>query len=177
MDKIKKIILMAIFIALQVVLARFLSIRTPILTIGFSYIPLMLSAIIMGPKYSTLIAFISDLIGAILFPSGPFFIGYTISSTLTGLVYGLLLYQKDEFKVNKKFIIKLIISVFIVNIFINGILNTYWIMITTNKAVNFFAPIRFIKQLIMLPIKVISILIISKKLTNKIEELRYDNIK
>ena len=70
--KYKKIILIATFIALEVVLARFLSIRTPIITIGFSFLPIMLSGIILGPKYTTLIALISDLIGAILFPSGAF---------------------------------------------------------------------------------------------------------
>ena len=172
--KYKKIILIATFIALEVVLARFLSIRTPIITIGFSFLPIMLSGIILGPKYTTLIALISDLIGAILFPSGAFFIGYTLSNTLTGLIYGLFLYQKEGFKVNREFIIKMIISVLIVNFLINACLNTYWIIITTDKAVNFFAPIRFIKQLIMSPINIIVILIISKKLESKIKELKHD---
>ena len=57
----------------------------------------MLSAIILGPKYSTVLAGLADLIGALLFPFGSFFIGYTISALLTGLVYGLFLYNKDEF--------------------------------------------------------------------------------
>ena len=174
MKKYKKIILIATLIASEIVLARFLSIKTPIIIIGFSFLPIMLSGIILGVKYTTLIAFISDLIGAILFPSGAFFIGYTISNTLTGFIYGLFLYQKQEFQVNKKFIIKMIIAVLIVNFLINAILNTYWIMITTDKAVNFFAPIRFIKQLIMTPICIITMIIISKKLTSQIKELKDD---
>lgn len=174
MNKRKKILLIATLIATQIVLGRFLSIRTPILTIGFSFIPIILSAIILKPKYTLLVCFLSDIIGAILFPSGAFFIGYTISSVLTGLVYSLLLYNKDGFKYNRDFIIKLIIGVLIVNFLIHGLLNTYWIMITVNKAVNFFAPIRFIKQLIMAPIKVITIIAIVKKLENIIKELQHD---
>ena len=65
MNKTKKIILSALFIAATIVLGRILSIRTSIITIGFSFVPIMLSAIILGPKYSTFIATISDIIGAL----------------------------------------------------------------------------------------------------------------
>ena len=171
MTKNKKILITAILLASEIILGRFLAIRTPILTISFSFVPLILIAIILGPKYAILNGILSDLIGALLFPTGPYFIGYTISNALSGLVYGLFLYQK-EFKLDKKFIIKLIISVFIVNFIIHALLNTYWLLITTNKAINFLAPIRFIKQLIMLPIKVITIIFITKQFKKQIEELK-----
>ena len=85
----------------------------------------------------------------------------------------MLLYQKD-FKLNKKFILKLIIAVLIVNFLINGILNTYFIMITNKNVVTIFAPIRFLKQAIMVPIKVITMLIICKQFGKKIRELQND---
>lgn len=172
MNRIKKILIIASLIAANVVLSRFLSIRTPIITIGFGFIPLVFAGIILGYKEAVLIGVIADIIGGLLFPVGPFFIGYTISNGLTGLVYGLLLYSKD-FKVDKKFIIKLIISVLIVNLIINGCLNTFWIILTTDKAVAFFAPIRWIKQLIMIPVKFITTLLISKYLKKQIEELKH----
>ena len=171
MTKNKKILITAILLASEIILGRFLAIRTPILTISFSFVPLILIAILLGPKYAVLNGILSDLIGALLFPTGPYFIGYTISNALSGLVYGLFLYQK-EFKFDKKFIIKLIISVFIVNFIINALLNTYWLLLTTKKAINFLAPIRFIKQLIMLPIKVITIIFITKQFKKQIEELK-----
>ena len=173
MKRIKKIVIVSVLLAANIILGRFLSIRTPILTIGFSFVPLMLTAIILGYKYSVLVGILSDLIVALLFPTGPYFVGYTISNALTGLVYGLLLYQKD-FKLNKKFILKLIIAVLIVNFLINGILNTYFIMITTKNAVKIFAHIRFLKQAIMIPIKVITMLIICKQFGKKIRELQND---
>ena len=84
--KIKKIIISALLLAASIVINRFLSINTSILSIGFTFVPLMLSGIILGPKYSILIATLADLIGALLFPCNSYFVGYTISSLLTGLV-------------------------------------------------------------------------------------------
>jgi len=173
MNKTKRILFSALFIAATIVLARFLSIRTPIITIGFSFIPIMFSAIMLGPKYSTFIATISDIIGALLFPSGSYFFGFTISSLLTGLVYGLFLYNK-EFKINKLFIIKLVISTLIVTLIINGILNTIWIMMISKGASNIIVPIRVIKQLIMVPIKIASILGLGKALESRINKVLND---
>lgn len=173
MNKTKRILFSALFIAATIVLARFLSIRTPIITIGFSFIPIMFSAIMLGPKYSTFIATISDIIGALLFPSGSYFFGFTISSLLTGLVYGLFLYNR-EFKINKLFIIKLVISTLIVTLIINGILNTIWIMMISKGASNIIVPIRVIKQLIMVPIKIVSILGLGKALESRINKVLND---
>jgi len=152
MKKIKKILISGLLLAATIVINRFLSINTSILSIGFTFVPLMLSAIILGPKYSIIIATLADLIGSILFPFGSYFIGFTISSLLTGLTYGLLLYSKDEFILNKKFIIKLIISILIVTVIINGGLNTLWIIITSKSASIAIIPTRLIKQLIMIPV-------------------------
>ena len=91
MSKTKKLILSALLLTLTIVLSRFLSIKTPLLSINFSFVPLILAAIWLGPKYTVLIAGLSDLIGAILFPFGEFFIGFTFSTCLAGLIYGLVL--------------------------------------------------------------------------------------
>lgn len=173
MSNIKKILLTSLFIAATIILARFLSFKTPILTIGFSFIPIMLSGIILGPKYSTFIAVVADVIGALLFPFGTFFIGYTITSLLTGLTYGLFLYNKKEFKINKKFIIKLIISTLIVCLLLNGVLNTIWILMTISDPSKIIVTTRVIKQLIMIPVKFITILGLSKLLETKINEVMY----
>lgn len=83
MRKNKKIILSAILLALLIILSRFLSIKTPIMRISFEFVPTMLCAIWLGPKWTILIKVLGDLIGATLFPSGAFFIGYTISAGIT----------------------------------------------------------------------------------------------
>ncbi len=47
MSKLKKIVLSALLLALLIVLSRFLSIKTPLLVISFSFIPIMLSAMLL----------------------------------------------------------------------------------------------------------------------------------
>lgn len=160
MSKLKKTILAALLLAVTIVLSRFLSINTPILTINFSFLPIMLSAILLGPFYSTLIAGLSDLIGALLFPFGAYFVGYTISSALAGLIYGLFLYSPKKELNKKQLIIRLVISTFLVLLICNTVLNTLWIYLTTKKALFAILPTRLLKQLIMLPIQVVSLTLI-----------------
>ena len=173
MNKTKKIILCALFISSTIVLGRILSIRTPIITIGFSFVPIMLSAIILGPKYSTFIATICDIIGALVFPTGSFFFGFTITAFLTGLTYGLVLYRK-EFKIDKWFIIRLLISTVIVTGILNGVLNTIWIIMMTNGASKVIITTRVLKQLVMAPVKIITILSIGKIFGERINKLMHD---
>ena len=171
MKKIKKIIIAALLLAASIVINRFLSINTSILSIGFTFVPLMLSGIILGPKYSIIIAGLADLIGALLFPFGSFFIGYTISALLTGTVYGFLLYNKEGFVFNKKFLIKLIIAILIVCVLINGLLNTIWIIMTVKSASYAIIPTRILKQLIMIPVMFITMSALCKLLEKQIRGL------
>lgn len=164
MSKIKKIIIAGLMLATTIVLSRFLSIKTPIVVISFSFIPLMLSGILLGPWWTMMIAGLADLIGALLFPFGAYFVGYTITSLLAGFVYGLFLHRKDEKLNNKKFVLKLIISCLIVLIVCNGLINSLWIYITSKKAIMAILPTRLLKQIVMLPIEVVIMLFINLSL-------------
>jgi len=171
MNKTKKILFNALFLVSTVVLGRVLSIRTPIITIGFSFVPIMLSAILLGWKSSVFVATFGDIIGALLFPTGSYFVGFTITAFLTGLVYGLFLYRKDGFSVDKKFILKLIFSALIVTVFLNGILNTIWIIIVTKGASTIVVPVRIVKQLVMFPVKFFTIFGLVKVFEERINQL------
>ena len=165
MSKNKKIILTAVLLAIQIILSRFLSVKTPILKISFAFIPSMLCAIWLGAKWTVLLNVLGDIIGATLFPTGAFFIGYTISTAISGVIYGLLLYKKEENSyTDKQFIIRLIISVILVTCISNIGLNTLWISITTGKAFIVLLGTRIVKELIMIPIQIVVILFIEKAL-------------
>ena len=120
---------------------------------------------ICGPKYSAIIAGLGDLIGAILFPFGPYFPGFTISSALMGLVYGMFLYKKPgEERKDFKFIIQLIISSVIVLGAIKILLEAVFLNVLYGKA--YFAVIasRFATETIMLPIQIVTIFLLEKAL-------------
>ena len=162
MSKVKKIVLASIMLAILIVLSRFVSIKTQILVISVSFIPIMLSSLWLGPKYSTIIALLGDLLGAILFPFGPYFPGFTLSSALSGLVYGLFLYNKGERLNSKQLIIRLIISSVIVLGIINIFVTSFWIHILYGNAYLVVMAGRVVTQIIMLPIQVIVIFALEK---------------
>ena len=152
---IKQVLIAGLLLATSIVFSRFLAIKTPVLKISFAFIPNMLCGIILGPWWGMCVAGLTDLIGALLFPFGAYFVGYTITATLSGFIYGLFL-QKKHNKTNKKFIFNLIISILLVLIICNSILNTLWLHITAKKAFFVLLPTRLLKQLIMLPIEIIT---------------------
>ena len=156
MSNLKKVIIAALMLAATIVLSRFLSVKTPIIVISFSYIPIMLCAILLGPWWTMLVAGLADLIGALLFPFGAYFVGYTISATLSGLIYGIFLRYKKEMSY-KKFLLMLSISTLLSIAICNGLLNSLWIYITTKKALIAILPTRLVKELVMLPIQIATI--------------------
>ena len=162
MSKIKKIILTSLLLAILIILSRFVSIKTQILVISISFIPIMMSAIWLGPKYSMLIAALGDFIGAILFPFGPYFPGFTLSAAISGLVYGIFLYNNGEKLNDGKLIARLIISSLIVLGIVNIFITSLWIHLLYGKAYLVIMTGRVITQAIMLPVQVITIYIIEK---------------
>ncbi len=167
MSRNKKIILTALLLAMLIILSRFLSIKTPLLKISFAFIPTMLCAIWLGQKWAVLLNVLGDVIGATLFPTGPYFVGYTISTAITALIYGLLIYKKQaNTYTEKQFIIRVIISVILVTAISNIGLNTLWVSITTGKAFIVLLGTRIVKELVMIPIQIIVILFIERVLRN-----------
>jgi ECF transporter S component (folate family) len=173
MPKVKKLVLASLLLAILIVVERLVSIQTPILRISFAYVPIILSGILLGPIWSTTIAVLGDLLGMLLFPKSSFFIGFTISAALTGLIYGLLLYNT---KSNKAFLIRLIISNFLVLLFIHVGLTSLWISITLQKAFWVFAPPRIISACILFPIEVSTMYLLKLFLEKPIHKYLQDAV-
>ena len=89
----------AMMTALSVVLNRFCSIHTAGWTIGFAFVPVALIAIVYGPAAGAAVGALADLIGALLFPFGPYHPGFTVVGALMGAIYGWFLYRLPEYAV------------------------------------------------------------------------------
>ena len=74
------IITLGILIAAEIILNRFFSVNTWNLKIGFSFVPVVLAAILYGPLSGGIVGGLGDFLGAILFPVGPYFPGFTITA-------------------------------------------------------------------------------------------------
>ena len=174
MSKIKKIILSSMLLAILIIFSRFISIKTQVLVISLSFIPIMMSAIWLGPKYSTIISLLGDLLGAILFPFGPYFPGFTISAAIVGFIYGILLYNNGKEMNDKKLIIRIIVSSLIVLIIVNIFITSFWIHILYGKAYLAIITGRVITQIIMLPIQIIVIYMLEKSTRPYIKKYLYE---
>lgn len=171
MRKNKKIILAAILLAMNIILSRFLSIKTPIVKISFAFVPTALCATYLGYKWTILINILGDIIGATLFPTGPYFIGYTISTAIAGFIYGILLYKENpDTYTDKQFCIRTIIAVLLITVIVNMGLNTLWTSITSGKAFMVLFATRVIKQLIMVPIHIIVIICVERILRSPFDK-------
>lgn len=175
MSKIKKTILSGILLALLIVLNRFISIKTPLVVISFAFVPIMMSAIWIGPKYSALIAGLGDFIGAILFPFGTYFPGFTLSAVINGLIYGVFLYKKPEQEVSdKKMLLKLTISNLLVLIIVETFIVSIWLNILYGKAYLVIISSRLIAQIIMLPIRIVTIFFLEKLTRPMVKKYLYE---
>ncbi|MDR0596384.1 MAG: folate family ECF transporter S component [Clostridiales Family XIII bacterium] len=136
----------ALFIALNVLLTHPLSLNTETLRIGIGYLPIAIAAIAYGPVWASVTAVIGDIIGALLFPSGPFFPGFTASALLTGLIFGLLLYGKS---ITWK---RALVPAILVGLAVNLALDTYWLYFMYGDSVIGMIPMRIVKAGIMIAI-------------------------
>ena len=153
MTKLKKVILAGLLLATAVVFNRFLSIKTPIVVISFGFIPKIIIATMFGPWWSMLLFGLADLIGALLFPFGAYFVGYTISAVISGFIYGIFLHRKKKIPA-KTYLWKLVVACLLSNLICNLLLNSVWIYMTTKKAISVILPTRIVKELVTVPIYV-----------------------
>ena len=124
---LRMLVLLSMLTAMEIVLSRFLSINAWNLKIGFSFVPIVIAAILYGPIGGMCVAALGDFLGAILFPIGPYFPGFTLTALLTGLVFGLFLSEKR--KKAKWYAVGIILSVLINQLIFSLLLNTYWISV------------------------------------------------
>lgn len=155
----KSIVTLGLLMALEIILTRFVSIQTPIVRIGFGFLPTVIMAILYGPWLAGTASAFSDLLGFFLFPSGMFFPGFTLSAFLSGMIYGLVLYRKE------KTLGRIILAIALVTLFVNLGLNTLWLTILTEQAIYAIFPARVLQNAILAPVNVF---IVYAVLNNKI---------
>ncbi len=156
MSKTKTIAFVGLLVSMEIIFTRFLSFQTPIVRIGFGFIPIAFSAIIFGPVIGGLTAAIADVLGMMIFPKGAYFPGFTLSAFLGGAIYGLFLYRKPVT------LIRVTISVLVISLFVDLGLNTLWLSMITGKAAVAILLPRIYTRAVMLPVQAITIHVLWK---------------
>ena len=159
-----KLAMLALLIALQVVLSRFLSINLQFLKIGFSFVPLMFAGYLYGASGGVIVAVVSDLIGATLFPSGAFFPGFTVTAALSGFIYGIAFGEKCTTA-------KLAVSVITEQIVCGLLLNTWWLSILYHSSFAALLATRVWQALVMIFVELVFAEVFFRRL-NFVEKLK-----
>lgn len=157
----KKFIYIALLTTLQIILGHFAGIKTPIFSISLGFLPLATTAALFGAVQAALSATAADVISFLLFPTGIFFPGFTLSAAMAGMIYGQFFYKKAVS------LGRVVAACLTVSIFISLLLNTFWLYLLTEQAITVLLPVRILQNTIMLPLKIYMIWMLFKRLYEK----------
>lgn len=165
-NKIRLIVFSALVAAVDIIFSRIINIDLPgPIRINFEISIAGLAGYLLGPVWASLSLVASDLIGMLLYTgSMGFSLFFTISAALRGILFGILLYKKPVR------ITRSILSILIVFLLVDFLLNTYWLSIMMELSY-FPYLISRLPKLILIPINT-ALLHILLILINKI--LKFD---
>ena len=156
MPNTKKLIVSAQLVALDVVLTRLLAINTPLMKIGLGFAAVALCAVLYGPWWAALTAALGDLVGALLFPTGAFFPGFTLTAACTGFIFGLCLYRRG------KSLLWPILAAVLNVVLVSFLLNTAMISYISGTPYATLLKARAVQLAVMLPVQLTVLVFLSR---------------
>lgn len=121
----------------------------PTLKIYFSFLAVSLGCMCYGPLVGIMAGAVIDSVGFLISSYGePYFPGLMISAMLSGLIYGVILYQR------RLTVWRIILSRLIINYGVNVLLGSVWKAMLYGKGYLYYATSGLVKNTIMLPIEV-----------------------
>lgn len=146
--RIINIAIMAVLVAMEVTLSRFLSISVWNMKIGFAFIPVVIAARKLGAPQAVIVAALGDFLGAIMFPIGAYFPGFTVTAGLAALCTALFIHKKCNFK-------RITASVLINQLCGSLLLNTLWISILYGTPFIALLPTRIFQVCVMSAVQIV----------------------
>ena len=161
---VQTIAVVAILLAAQIILSRFLSIPTPITKISLSFLPVVIAARKYGPIEAAIVSGLGDFLGAILFPIGTYIPGFTLVAVLMGLCNGFFL-KKDGVFGEKTGNLPCIAATVLINNFIFSLFgNTLWIALYfSSQGYVALLGTRVVQSIIMTVVEMVVITVLIKK--------------
>lgn len=147
--ELRKLLIAALFIALEIAIASVAIPVAPNLWIYFTFLVKGVGAMIYGPVVGLFSGFVADNLSYFLHPSGPYFPGYTLSTMLSMLAYGLFFYRA---KVGP---VRILLCKLSVNLLINVGLGSLWSAMLYSKGYLYYAANSIVKNTLLLPVECI----------------------
>lgn len=148
---VRMLVICAVITALRIVVKAY---RIPIPAISNCYITFgfffnALGSMIYGPLLGLLGGCISDSIGYLLFPSGPWFFPYTVSEMLGSLIFALFLYR-SKLSTVRVFLSRFAVTIFCTILF-DSFINIFYMMKFYGKSTAFLSIPKVVKNIILYP--------------------------
>ena len=135
-----------LLLAIQMVLASYGVIEvSDSLKISLAHLALAPTAMFFGPVVAGMQGALSDILGFLLKPTGPYFPGFTLSALLGGVIYGFFFYQTER----KPW--QIVAARLIIIVFVNIGLNTLFLTMLYGPSMMASLPVRAFKNVIQLP--------------------------
>ncbi len=156
-QKTSMLVTLGMLVAIEIVLSRFCSIPAWNFKIGLGFVPVVVAAVLYGPVPAAVVAGLSDFLGAIMFPIGPYFPGFTLTAALMGLVWGVFLHKRQTMA-------RIGGAVAVNQLVLSLLLNTLWISVLYDSL---YVPLfltRTISTAVMIVAQVVTIGLMTKVL-------------
>ena len=161
----------ALMIALRVALKSLSIPIAPTLRINVAFFINAFGAMVFGPVVALAAAAVSDTLGCLLFPSGPYFFPFIFIEMAGSLIFALFLYRTEVT------VLRVTLSRLCIDFFVNIVLNTpvmwlYYQMVLGRNYVLFDA-MRVVKNLVMFPIESVLLVIFLRAVIPPARHLGY----
>lgn len=85
-----------VLIALQIVLGNLVQIAFVTKQMNLGFLPIAAAGYLLGPVGALIVAVLGDVLGTMIFGTGAYFAGFTITAALVGLIYGWMMYPENQ---------------------------------------------------------------------------------
>ena len=147
----KMLVLAAVVVALRVAVK---SLRVPVadnLYVTFGFFFNAAGSMIYGPLMGLLGGAVSDTLGAVLFPTGPYFFPFIFSEMLGSLIFALFLWRA-KFSAWRVIISRFCVSLF-VNLICDPLIMIWYNRVLYEKEYAFFTVPRMVKNVVLFPVQ------------------------
>lgn len=167
----KILIFAALMIALRVALK---SVSIPIaenLRLGVGFLVNALGAMTFGPVVAIAAAIVSDTLGCLLFPTGPYFFPFILTEIAGSLIFALFLYR------TRITVTRVVLSRFCVDFWVNIVLQTpimyLYYQMMLGKSYTIFNLPRIVKNLVMFPLESLVLVVVLRALIPPLKSMGY----
>ena len=161
-NNVKKIAMIGMLLAVQVVLGRFVAISLPVVKLSFMFLPRALTALFFGPLWGAAASVMGDFLVTIMGPYA-YFPPMATTALLEGIVYALFLYRKPLTTG------RIVVCVVVESVVCSILLQTYWLTVMTGTGFIELLPVRLLQNAIIAPVQVVCIRAVAPMVTSLME--------